>query len=211
MFEENQKEHKEDKKVFDEIKNEHKEDKKVFEENIIIENEIEKKSEKEIENNNIKFKNVKKQIEDDEEEKLLDKEDKMEFQENVLVDNKEEKKYLEEEKELKLEDLNKEEAIELTYDELFDRFVEYVQCNKIMSISELSSKLNLSEKETMKKLRDLENEGNIIGFQEGDEYFFLTQKEVDLLTNIITKKKKFKPSELEEIFNNIIQEHDIIN
>ena len=79
-----------------------------------------------------------------------------------------------------------EKEIELTYEELFERFVEYIQLNKIMSITQLSEQFHLSFKDILKKLRELENEGNFIVFQNDDKYFFLTQKEIYFLTKIFS-------------------------
>ncbi len=81
-----------------------------------------------------------------------------------------------------------------------------------MSITELSEQFHLSFKDTLKKLRELENEGNLIGFQNDDEYFFLTQKEVYFLTKIFTgvNKKSFKDKEIQNLFNEIIQYHEEI-
>ena len=105
----------------------------------------------------------------------------------------------------------KDEEIELTYNNLFQRFIDYIQLNKTMRISEISNNFKLSVENTKIKLRELENEGNFIGCQEGDDYFFLTQKEIDLLSKIVSgkNKKKFKISELEKLFQEIIKEHDI--
>ena len=43
------------------------------------------------------------------------------------------------------------------------------------------------------------------------EIFFFNTKRSRFINKYNNQKKTFKPSELEEIFNDIIQEHDIIN
>lgn len=104
------------------------------------------------------------------------------------------------------EDLKEEESIELTYSELLDKFCDYVQNNKVVNIDALSQKFGITKEETIKKLREMEKEGETIGFVDSNgEYFFLTLKEIELLDKIFSgkKKQKFSKEELEKLFNEI--------
>ena len=97
----------------------------------------------------------------------------------------------------------------LTYEIIFDKFCDYVQKNKLVSIESISQKLNKTKTETIKFLRELEKEGKTVGFMgEDGEYFYLTTKEIDLLNNILfnSKKKKINEDELEKQFKQIIKE-----
>ena len=97
----------------------------------------------------------------------------------------------------------------LTYEILFDKFCDYVQKNKLVSIESISQKLNKTKDETIKFLRELEREGKTVGFMgEDGEYFYLTTKEIDLLNNILfnSKNKKINEDELEKQFKQIINE-----
>ena len=94
---------------------------------------------------------------------------------------------------------------------LFDKFCEYIQKNKLVSVDAIAEKLNKSKEDTIKFLRELEKEGKTQGFLGDDgEYFFLTMKELELLNNILinSKKKRIKEEELQEQFDEIIQERD---
>ena len=97
----------------------------------------------------------------------------------------------------------------LTYEILFDKFCDYVQKNKLVSIESISQKLNKTKDETIKFLRELEKEGKTVGFMgEDGEYFYLTTKEIELLNNILfnSKNKKINEDELEKQFKQIINE-----
>ena len=133
----------------------------------------------------------------------LDK--KKEIGENIekeeeIEDNKEEEKEKEKEQE------NKKE---LTYNAIFDKFCDYIQKNKLVSIESISIKLNKTKDDTIKFLRELENEGKMVGFLGADgEYFYLSTKELDLLNNLLlkSKNKQFKEEELEKQFQQIAKE-----
>lgn len=117
---------------------------------------------------------------------------------------KEEKKeeLIEEPKEEKKE----EEQVELSYAELLDKFCDYVQKNKVVNIDALSEKFGLSKENTIKKLREMEQEGQTIGFVDTNgEYFYLTMKEIDLLDKLFSgsKKRKFSKGEIEKLFDEI--------
>ena len=113
------------------------------------------------------------------------------------------------------EDIKEEEApkqnLNMTSNLLFDKFCEYIQKNKLVSIEAMAEKLNKSKEDTIKFLRDLEKEGKTQGFLgEDGEYFFLTMKELDLLNNILidSKRKKITEEELQKQFDEIIKERD---
>lgn len=117
---------------------------------------------------------------------------------------KEEKKEepIEEPKEEKKE----EEQVELSYAELLDKFCDYVQKNKVVNIDALSEKFGLSKENTIKKLREMEQEGQTIGFVDTNgEYFYLTMKEIELLDKLFSgsKKRKFSKGEIELLFDEI--------
>ena len=129
------------------------------------------------------------------------KEDNTNSNNNLDEDNKEEEN-IEEEKE-------KEKNFELTYNILFDKFCDYIQKNKLVSIETISQKLNKTKEETIKFLRELENEGKMVGFVgEDGEYFYLSTKELDLLNNILlkSKNKNLNEEELEKQFQQIVRE-----
>ena len=105
--------------------------------------------------------------------KLLDKSQKnkneqKEEEKKLLSKNKDNKSKneKEEEKEKVKENNNIEEKKEvknetLTYNALFDKFFDYIQKNKLVSVESISQKLNKTKEETIKFLRELENEGKL--------------------------------------------------
>ena len=158
--------------------------------------------------NKLLDKSQKNKNEQKEEEKKLRSKNK----DNKSKNEKEE----EEEKEKVKENNNVEEKKEvkneaLTYNALFDKFCDYIQKNKLVSVESISQKLNKTKEETIKFLRELENEGKLVGFLGADgEYFYLTTKELDLLNNLLmnSKKKVISEGELENQFKQIISERD---
>ena len=99
-----------------------------------------------------------------------------------------------------------DEVIELNYSELLDKFCDYVQNNKVVNIDALSQKFGTTKEETIKKLREMEKEGQTVGFVDSNgEYFFLTLKEIELLDKLFSgkKKRKFSKGEIEKLFNEI--------
>ena len=103
----------------------------------------------------------------------------------------------------------KEKKKKLTYNILFDKFCDYIQKNKLVSVDAISKKLNKTKDETIKFLRELENEGKMVGFLGADgEYFYLSTKELDLLNNLLlnSKNKKINEEELEKQFQQIVNE-----
>ena len=104
------------------------------------------------------------------------------------------------------EEKKEEEQVELSYAELLDKFCDYVQKNKVVNIDALSEKFGLSKENTIKKLREMEQEGQTIGFVDTNgEYFYLTMKEIDLLDKLFSgsKKRKFSKGEIEKLFDEI--------
>ena len=157
----------------------------------------------------------KKSEEEENEEVKEEQEEKEEKEDNEEKEEKEEK---EEEKEDNDEQEEQEEENEeeiqnwkMTSNMLFDKFCEYIQKNKLVSVDAIAEKLNKSKEDTIKFLRELEKEGKTQGFLGDDgEYFFLTMKELELLNNILikSKKKRIKEEELQEQFDEIIKERD---
>ena len=116
-----------------------------------------------------------------------------------------------EEPEEKEEIGKKEEEWKITFNMLFDKFCEYIQKNKLVSVDAIAEKLNKSKEETIKFLRELEKEGKTQGFLgEDGEYFFLTMKELELLNNLLinSKKKKMSEEDLQKQFDEIIKERE---
>ena len=150
-----------------------------------------KKEEEEIQDENV---NPNKTSEEEEEEIEEDEEIEEKEKEEEIKQNEEPKKNL-----------------NITSNLLFDKFCEYIQKNKLVSIYAMAEKLNKSKEDTIKFLRELEKEGKTQGFLgEDGEYFFLTMKELDLLNNILidSKKKKITEEELQKQFDEIIKERD---
>ena len=162
-----------------------------------------KKPKKKLDKSNIENNEEEKEIIEEEKNKLKNKKEKP-------VDSKEENK--EEEKEVIEEekiDEEKEKKKELTYNILFDKFCDYIQKNKLVSVDAISKKLNKTKDETIKFLRELENEGKMVGFLGADgEYFYLSTKELDLLNNLLlkSKNKDINEEELEKQFQQIAKQ-----
>ena len=116
--------------------------------------------------------------------------------ENIKEENiKEKEEEIDKEKEKE-----KEKKKELTYNMIFEKFCDYIQKNKLVSVDAISKKLNKTKEDTIKFLRDLENEGKMVGFLgEDGEYFYLSTKELDLLNNLLLKSKNKEMSEDELI------------
>ena len=122
--------------------------------------------------------------------------------------NKDEK---EEKENNNIEEKKEEKNAAMTYNVLFDKFCDYIQKNKLVSVESISQKLKKTKEDTIKFLRELENEGKLVGFLGADgEYFYLTTKELDLLSNLLmnSKKKVISEDELEKQFKQIISERD---
>ena len=116
----------------------------------------------------------------------------------IIPEKKEEHIEEVEEPEEKEEIGKKEEEWKITFNMLFDKFCEYIQKNKLVSVDAIAEKLNKSKEETIKFLRELEKEGKTQGFLgEDGEYFFLTMKELELLNNLLINSKKKKINEEE--------------
>ena len=127
-------------------------------------------------------------------------------------DNKNKDEKEEEKENNNIEEKKEEKNAEMTYNVLFDKFCDYIQKNKLVSVESISQKLKKTKEETIKFLRELENEGKLVGFLGADgEYFYLTTKELDLLSNLLmnSKKKVISEKELEKQFNEIISERDL--
>ena len=137
------------------------------------------------------------------------------IKEDKIEDNNNKIEQEEEEEEEETEEKKQQKKRELTFKLIFDKFVEYIQKNKLVSIDEIAKKLNKTKDETVKFLRELENEGKTVGFVgEDGEYFYLTTKELDLLNNILlnSKNKNFSEEELEKQFKEIVKNRgDFLN
>ena len=137
-----------------------------------------------------------------------------EIQSNNLDEKKEIGENIEKEEEIEDDkeeekEKEKENKKELTYNAIFDKFCDYIQKNKLVSIESISKKLNKTKDDTIKFLRELENEGKMVGFLgEDGEYFYLSTKELDLLNNLLltSKNKKINEEELEKQFQQIVNE-----
>ena len=146
------------------------------------------------------------------EEEIVEKDEdlnKLKNKKGITEDSKE----VEEEEEIgdKKDKVNeeKEKKKKLTYNILFDKFCDYIQKNKLVSVDAISKKLNKTKDETIKFLRELENEGKMVGFLGADgEYFYLSTKELDLLNNLLlkSKNKDINEEELEKQFQQIAKQ-----
>ena len=128
-----------------------------------------------------------------------------------VEEKKEEHEEEAEEPEEKEEIGKKEEEWKITFNMLFDKFCEYIQKNKLVSVDAISEKLHKSKEDTIKFLRELEKEGKTQGFLgEDGEYFFLTMKELELLNNLLinSKKKTINEEELQKQFDEILKERE---
>ena len=157
-------------------------------------------------------KKSKKAAEKSKKEKTED-ESKIKEENNINEDNlKEEEEKVEIDKKEIKEDISekeKEKKRELTYNIIFDKFCDYIQKNKLVSVEAISEKLNKTKEETIKFLRELENEEKMVGFLgKDDEYFYLTTKELDLLNNLLlnSKNKTISEDELESQFKEIVKQ-----
>ena len=146
-----------------------------------------------------------------EEENKIELKEKEEEEEEKEEEEKEEKEEKEEEEENEEEKEDEGKDWKLTFNTLFDKFCEYIQKNKLVSVEAIAEKLHKSKEETIKFLRELEKEGKTQGFLgEDGEYFFLTMKELELLNNLLinSKKKKINEEELQKQFDEIIKERE---
>ena len=145
--------------------------------------------------------------EENEEEIIKQKEEEEVVEEEIQKEKTEE----EEEEQEEREEIGKERDWKMTFNMLFDKFCEYIQKNKLVSVDAIAEKLHKSKEETIKFLRELEKEGKTQGFLgEDGEYFFLTMKELELLNNLLitSKKKEINEDELIKQFDEILKERD---
>ena len=169
-----------------------------------------KKPKKKLDKSGVENNEEKKEVIEEEKEIIEEEKNKLKNKKEKPVDSKEENK--EEEKEVIEEekiDEEKEKKKELTYNILFDKFCDYIQKNKLVSVDAISKKLNKTKDETIKFLRELENEGKMVGFLGADgEYFYLSTKELDLLNNLLlkSKNKDIDEEELEKQFQQIAKQ-----
>ena len=155
----------------------------------------------------------KKSEEDENEEEKEEQEEKEEKEDNEEKEEKEEEKEEKEDNEEQEEEEDEEEIKnwKMTSNTLFEKFCEYIQKNKLVSVDAIAEKLNKSKEDTIKFLRELEKEGKTQGFLgEDGEYFFLTMKELELLNNLLksSKNKKMNEEELQKQFDEIIKERE---
>ena len=132
-------------------------------------------------------------------------------EEKVVLQKDKTEEIEEEEEEEEREEIGKEKDWKMTFNYLFDKFCEYIQKNKLVSVDAISEKLHKSKEETIKFLRELEKEGKTQGFLgEDGEYFFLTMKELELLNNLLitSKKSEINEEELIKQFDEILKERD---
>ena len=146
-------------------------------------------------------------------EEIHEDDNKEELNKKSEEDEEEEEKEEKEDNEEQEEEEDEEETKnwKMTSNMLFEKFCDYIQKNKLVSVDAIAEKLNKSKEDTIKFLRELEKEGKTQGFLgEDGEYFFLTMKELELLNNILinSKKKRIKEEELQEQFDEIIKERD---
>ena len=101
---------------------------------------------------------------------------------------------------------------EFDYKKMFSKFCDFIQKNKILKLSDLSKKFKTTNEETLKKLREIEKEEELIGYCNNDVYFYLTQNELNFLNDLFinSKKKKFKNSYLNNLFNEITSKRKLI-
>ena len=153
---------------------------------------------------------IKKQTEEDKQNSIEDTNEDKNKDKNINEQEEEKEEEEEEETEEKKEK-QKQKKRELTFKLVFDKFCDYIQKNKLVSIDAISKKLNKTKEETIQFLRELENEGKTVGFLGADgEYFYLTSKELDLLNNILlnSKNKNLSEEELEKQFEQIVKERE---
>ena len=163
-----------------------------------------KKPKKKLDKSNVE--NEEEIIEKDEGQNKL-KNRKEIIEETKIEENEEEEEEIGDKKDKVNEE--KEKKKELTYNILFDKFCDYIQKKKLVSVDAISKKLNKTKDETIKFLRELENEGKMVGFLGADgEYFYLSTKELELLNNLLlkSKNKDINEEELEKQFQQISKE-----
>ena len=154
-----------------------------------------------------KLKKKSKNIEDDK-SKRIGKEEKNDLK-NKNEENKEELEEEVEEEEVEEEKEKEKKKKEMTYNILFDKFCDYIQKNKLVSVEAISQKLNKTKEETIQFFRELENEGKMVGYLGADgEYFYLSMKELELLNNLLlkTKRQEIKEEDLEKQFQEIVKQ-----
>ena len=107
---------------------------------------------------------------------------------------------------------NNDDEEEFDYKKMFSKFCDFIQKNKILKLSDLSKKFKTTNEETLKKLREIEKEEELIGYCNNDVYFYLTQNELNFLNDLFinSKKKKFKNSYLNNLFNEITSKRKLI-
>ena len=107
---------------------------------------------------------------------------------------------------------NNDDEEEFDYKKMFSKFCDFIQKNKILKLSDLSKKFKTTNEETLKKLREIEKEEELIGYCNNDVYFYLTQNELKFLNDLFinSKKKKFKNSYLNNLFNEITSKRKLI-
>ena len=101
---------------------------------------------------------------------------------------------------------------EFDYKKMFNKFCDFVQKNKILKLSELSNRFKTTNEETLKKLREMEKEEDLIGYYNKDAYFYLTKNELKFLNDLFinSKKKKYKNSYLNNLFQELTSKRKLI-
>ena len=112
----------------------------------------------------------------------LEKEEREIIEKNIDLNKISEQEENEEEEKEEQEEIKEEEPkqnLNITSNLLFDKFCEYIQKSKLVSIEAMAEKLNKSKEDTIKFLRDLEKEGKTQGFLgEDGEYFFFNDERI---------------------------------
>lgn len=98
------------------------------------------------------------------------------------------------------------ENIELTIDYILKKFSKFLRDKKSFNINNLSKKWKKTSEETIKLLKQMENEGKVIGFTDEDnQYFYLTLEEIEALEKILkeSKNKKLSDTDLNNKFEDV--------
>lgn len=86
----------------------------------------------------------------------------------------------------------------------FDMFCDYVKQNRLINIDQYAKKINTTKEKAIQQMREMENESELVGYLNNNEYFYLTRKELDLLDNLTRKRnKEYTEAEIYDIFKEI--------
>ena len=146
-------------------------------------------------------------------EEREDKEKEEEMQEEEKQKKIEEEKKKKEEEEynkwknfLILEEQGNEIDEEKDEENLLQNFIDYIKLRKIVEIEDLAINFRLTNKDTLSRIKDLEENGMLSGvLDDRGKYIFLCEEEIEKILRVLGDKGRLTRAEMREEFSKVVR------